>query len=62
MSKHRVRRHVWKEGRLHIIDDWFNNFEEALLHSKNNESHSYKIFDENNVVIASNSIPTNIYA
>ena len=43
--KHRVRTHRWLEGRLHVLDDWFETLAEAMAHATDTEGHMIKIYN-----------------
>jgi methylaspartate ammonia-lyase len=45
MNKHRVRTHHWLEGRLEVLDNWFESLEEALGFADSSEAHHIKIYN-----------------
>jgi hypothetical protein len=65
MSKrtHRVRLHHWTEGRLSMIDHWFESIEQALEFAGDSDAHTIKVFDEDGDIVHSISpTPINTYA
>jgi hypothetical protein len=45
--KHRVRTHNWKDGRLEVLDYWFEQIEEALGFADNQtDAYHIKVFND----------------
>jgi hypothetical protein len=44
---HRVRTHVWRNGRLEVKDAIFGSEEEAMSFANNADGHSVKVYDHN---------------
>ena len=50
-NKHRVRTHHWIDGLLTVVDQWFEDLEEAATFAKESDAHHAKIYNhENNIV------------
>ena len=53
MSKHRVRTHHWIEGKLSVIDLWFEQIVEALSFADNSDAHTVKVYNEHGILVKS---------
>ena len=51
MSKHRVRTHHWREGRLAIEDLWFDLIEQAMSFADNSDADNVKVYNENGILV-----------
>jgi hypothetical protein len=62
--KHRVRTHHWRNGRLEVLDNWFDSLEEAMGFANSSDGHSVKVYDPSGAIIhsATPSVQTNTYA
>lgn len=61
---HRVRKHKWKDGILHIEDQEFITFDQAIMWAYSDpEVHGVKIYGPENVILHSGTpVPANSYA
>jgi len=50
-NKHRVRTHHWIDGVLTVIDQWFENLEEAATFTKDSDAHHAKIYNYENTIV-----------
>lgn len=67
MSKHRVREHHWLEGRLEVIDSWFESLEEAMGFANKSKGHQIKIYNPDGNILENRhnlvaAQPTSTYA
>jgi hypothetical protein len=60
---HRVRTHVWRNGRLEVKDAIFGSEEEALNFANNADGHSVKVYDhEDSIKHDLSNVTVNTYA
>jgi len=63
MSKHKVKRHNWINGVLHVAEHFFESLEKAMEYALNASGHSVKVYDENNQLVHQTSNqPSDTYA
>jgi hypothetical protein len=63
--QHRVRVHRWVEGRLQVLDDWFDSLEQAMAHATGTDGHMIKIYNPEGSLLDTKhnvQVPTPVYA
>jgi hypothetical protein len=50
-NKHRVRTHHWIDGLLTVVDQWFEDLEEAATFAKESDAHHAKIYNHENTIV-----------
>jgi hypothetical protein len=50
-DKHRVRSHHWIDGVLTVMDQWFEDIEEAISFAKESDAHHSKIYNNENIIV-----------
>jgi hypothetical protein len=50
-NKHRVRTHHWIDGVLTVMDQWFEDLEEAATFIKDSDAHHAKIYNHENTIV-----------
>lgn len=52
-KKHKVVSHIWNDGILKTLTNFFNSFDEAKNFSEDLNSHAVKIYDEDEQLVHS---------
>ena len=53
MSKHTVKLHSWRFGKLKVVERTFESIHDALNFARHNYGHGIKIYNEENTLVHS---------
>jgi len=59
MSKHKVKKHHWIDGKLEQFEVLFDTLEEAIAYADETDAHMIKVYSPDHVLLWSKQITVN---